>query len=181
MVLTELLTDWLPASYAHICSSTDINKQVCLPAFLCPKQKQSKQTHTHTRLSLSMITADPTPSFEQSGNRSETVMGWEKCSAGRRTREVVGKRKMVRDGRQWIRAGRTINLERGGKWSHSDEELESDKSLQRDGEDGRGVRLHGVMAGPPVGQQVIAPSIEWVMSEQLLTLLNCGSGRGQSD
>lgn len=34
------------------------------------------------------------------------------------------------------------------------------------------------MAAAPVGRQVIVPSIERVMSEQLLALLNCGSGRG---
>lgn len=51
MVLTELLTDCLPASYAHICTSTDINQYMCLPVFSLHETKAKRtlaQIHTHT-------------------------------------------------------------------------------------------------------------------------------------
>lgn len=51
MVLTEVLTDCLPASYAHICTSTDINQYMCLPVFSLHETKAKRtlaQIHTHT-------------------------------------------------------------------------------------------------------------------------------------
>lgn len=183
--------DWAMDWLSNCCICTHLHKHghqsagACFPLHETKAEKSLWPQHvyslTRARSRLSLITADPTPPSEQSGIRGETLLGWEKSGAGGCTREAGGKRKVVRDRWQWNWDGRTINLERCGKWSHSDGELESDKTLWRDGEGGRGVRLHGVMAGPHVDRQVIVQSIERVLSEQLLAPLNCGSGRGQYD
>lgn len=57
---TEILTDSLHASYAHICTSTDINQQVYQPVFLLHETKATliftiARIHTHMDLVQSVI------------------------------------------------------------------------------------------------------------------------------